>query len=1335
MSFLTRGRSARFFGQTADPQGAAMPRSSMRQLRPTALRALTLLAILLAPLLAHAQSARFTGQVTDPQGSVVPKAEVQVINEETAAKFTAVTDAAGNYTVPFLAAGRYQIVVKVSGFAPSVNSGVVLSVGQAFVLNIQLAVEGATSNVEVTGNSEVTQVNTETAEVSGTITGKEVTGIQLNGRNFTQLITLTPGVSNQTQQDEARVGLMGSVSYSVNGGRTEYNSFQVDGSETLNVGINKDHSTLIVYPSVDAIQEIKILTSNYGAKYPSTGDGTTIVTTKSGTDSYHGEIYEFLRNEDLNAKGYFDIGNSAPLYRRNDFGGTIGGPLLIPHLYNGKGRTHFFFSEEARSEIDPYAYRQAVPSLGERYGDFSDVCPSVGPGESVAFSTAQYPDCPAANAQQGRVSGETLRTFPGNQMTQYISPTATAFLNAGIIPLPTATSGCNSSGTSCYNAEVTLPLYYREELFRIDHTINDKHVASFRYIHDEYSNTQPIPQYGFVTNNFPTIQNRIYGPGVSWIARLTSIFTPHLLNEFVASYTDSRITFADIPGKDVALDQKTVSEVTSGMTSIFDNGGKGADGLAKLPGIVIAGNNAEYGGYGFAVDSAYMPWKHTNPIYSLQDNLTWTWRKHTVQAGAQWVYFQRNQLNDAIGSATGDTQGLITFSNIATVHTTGNAFANFLGWGNSELNGVGPSTYQQDSAQGEYYQRYQIVEPYIDDEWKITPHLTLDLGVRFSLFGVYHEKNHNAYNWVPSAFSTATEEEVGIEAATGALYNTTTGAYLPFFGSDNKPNPLLLNGIVQCGVGGVPDGCMKGHLWNPAPRVGVAWDPFGNGKTSIRAGYGVFFEHGTADEANTGSLEGGAQMVLTMTQRNSGAPNCIGQVGVGCADKAAFAPNVVSIPTQAVWPYVQQWSLSVERELPLSTLVSAAYVGSKGTHLTVEREINQLTPPVQSLNPFGPHQPFLQSDCNVTGYEGGTGAYSVSGGVIGIDSPLYHNMQAACVGVGTGGQIDPVSLRTYAPGLNNIYELENTANSSYNAFQFALRRVQGPLFLGVAYTYSHSLDNASDRSDATFVNSFDVKSNHASSNFDQRQLLHVSYIYDLPLYHFLQKFLAGINSDPNPESGAVNRPASSYLTSRLGKILFDHWQLSGLTQFETGIPFTVVNGGSPNGVSVLDNAGVDNGVGAGSYPDLVGSPKTHHVKNTGGSSSGPLLLNPAAFAAPRGLTFGTAGRNVLNNPSRWNFDTAMQKDFHLPVLGESTSLQFRAEAFNVFNHTQFRIYNPTLGNQANNTIGCYGPDSYSAGDPGGEESGDNGCLAGQSFLHPVDAHRPRTIQFGLKLAF
>ncbi len=286
--------------------------------------------------------------------------------------------------------------------------------------------------------------------------------------------------------------------------------------------------------------------------------------------------------------------------------------------------------------------------------------------------------------------------------------------------------------------------------------------------------------------------------------------------------------------------------------------------------------------------------------------------------------------------------------------------------------------------------------------------------------------------------------------------------------------------------------------------------------------------------------------------------------------------------------------------------------------------------------------------------------------------------------------------------------------------QMTLRRSTGPLTLGVAYSYSHSIDDSSDRSDTTLVNALDIASNKASSNFDQRHLLNISYLYKLDsVVNRLRYWFSDAGYDSSSPGTALPDD------SGFGRALFNGWEISGITTFQSGTPFSVVNGASSNGVSVLDNAGVANGTGAGSYPDVIGNA---HNRAPYGSvnpeSIGPALFNSAAFAAPTGLTFGDAGRNFLNNPHRLNFDVALLKHFKIT---EGSNLEFRAEGFNVFNHTQFIVYDPDRGNQANNTVNCYGGENYSAGDAG--------CLAGSAFLHPIEAHRSRTMQFGLKLSF
>jgi hypothetical protein len=320
--------------------------------------------------------------------------------------------------------------------------------------------------------------------------------------------------------------------------------------------------------------------------------------------------------------------------------------------------------------------------------------------------------------------------------------------------------------------------------------------------------------------------------------------------------------------------------------------------------------------------------------------------------------------------------------------------------------------------------------------------------------------------------------------------------------------------------------------------------------------------------------------------------------------------------------------------------------------------------------------------------------------------------------------------------LGNILSVANTADSNYNAFQLSIRRTVAPLVFGLSYTYSHSIDDSSDRSDADFVNSYDLASNKASSNFDQRHSVSLSYIYNLPLEkkdrdkiaHWL--FATGPSNDPSAKKTAS--ASGSGEASALSDALLAGWQLSGITVFQTGTPFSVINGGSAGGIGVSDNGGVANYFGTGSYADCVANPSSAiPLQGHNRQSFGPLLVNPGNFLAPRGLTFGDCGRNSLNNPRRTNFNVSLLK--HFKVLGER-DLEFRAEAFNLFNHTQFRIYDQAHpGNTGNNIIGCYGGAAVDYSAAGGR--GGANCLKGSSFLHPVDAHDPRIIQFGLKFDF
>jgi hypothetical protein len=1174
-----------------------------------------------------------TGTVRDSSGAVIPGAKVSVYNNDRGIHRDTLTDSSGDYLVQGLNEGTYTVAVAVAGFKKFLATNTVVHVGENVRIDAALEVGSVTTEITVRG-SNAGIVETQSSEESTTIDSTQISQLELNGRSFVQLIELSPGVSNQTGQSEGTTGPNGSVSYAVNGGRTEFNNWEIDGGDVMDAG---SMANLNVFPNVDALDQIQILTSGYDAEYGRSAGATVEAVTKSGTNEFHGELFEYLRNQMFNAANYFNPpGTPAAAYKKHDFGGTLGGPIIRNKLF-------FFYSEELRRENVPSFYDQSVPSNAERAGDFSAVCPTPGTifTRNIGTQYPYYPDCPAYAldaAQDGGVTG-----FPSNNIAPYISKP-----NAGLLLAVLPQANTIQSGFPFLDESVNNPYSTHQELFRIDYGIKPNLRLSFRYIHDQdlvvQDGTTPWNE-----GNLPGLPGQEVYPGISMVTSLQWTASPTLTNEVMAGYGSNSISITNSTAA-----ANTPAGLT--MTSLFPNSFGG-----KIPTININGGVS----YDPMIqDAGPTPFNNSNPTYTYRDTLTKLIHSHNLKTG---FYFTANQKNED-GEVW--TQGEAGFSAnasssytqpIGPIPSTGDSFADFL---LGEL-----ASYTQYNTEVKYHFHYRMFEPFVQDDWRVARKLTLNLGLRMSFFSLYTEKNNLSYVFDPAAYKLADAPTL-----------SPVDGHLIFPAGQSV---ATITGIVHCGTNGIPAGCLKGNIWNPAPRVGFSYDPFGNGKTAIRAAYGIFYDHTNGNDDNTEGTEDNPPLILNAEEfyiqgyTNIKEGEYFPMVPIALS-ASVYPFNYSQVISKMKWPSIQQWHLDIQRQLMRDTMATIAYVGSHGTHLTVQDDLNQLHDLPASQNPFPPGVPITDESCANDTLPDGT---PVTG------EALVH-LNIACYNV------DPDYYRNNFPGYDGISGMYLGGSSSYDALQVSGRRTARTLQLTLAYTYSHSIDNASDRYDGSFVDSYHMNRNRASSDFDQRHILNFSYIYTLPVLARRNRLMRGV---------------------------FGGWQYSGITEIQTGDPTFLVG---PN----YDNAGVANYNSTGSYVDKAPG-ISDNVSHFSGSRIqagiyGPLLFNPSAFNMPQGLTFGDEGRNSLSMPRTSNFDMGLFK--HFPIK-EKTTIEFRTEAFNVFNHPEFTGINNSA------------PDCYGANDGYTYNFGYNACVQGvygpSSFLHPDSVHDPRIAQFALKVIF
>jgi hypothetical protein len=819
------------------------------------------------PALAQRITATIRGTVTDPTGGVVPGAQVSLKGEDTGLARSTTTNTSGNYSFTELPVGSYQVSVELSGFKTDVRSKIALNVADVREVDFQLT----TGNVSelVTVEAPLVPVQTVGGEVAGLVTGEQVRELPLNGRNFLQLTTLMPGVSQGDDFNTKDRGLMSGIAVSVSGGLLGGNMWTVDGANNNDVGSNH---TILVFPSVDAIEEFKVHRNSYGAEFGASSGAQVNIVTRSGTNEYHGGAYYFGRNESLASRDYFLEQADQPKgpLSVKDFGWNFGGPII-------KDKIHFFASQEWNREKRGITRTAFVPTEAERAGDFS--------GPTIEGCSSAAPIDP--------LTGEP---FPGNRIpADRLSPAGLLVLQLYPSPNTTPSSGsCNNWVTA-----LNTPINWRQEHIRMDWTISQKTRLMVRYTQDSWKNDSPSAQETLWGDDpFPAVDSNWDQPGRSLTAQLTQNIGSKAVNTLTFTYSANVITVTR-GGTNPQLND----QLNSAIPGIFPDSIKeyGAD----------RGHAVFFGRESYGDDLQNMaPFKNNQNLFVLKDDYSAVFGKHFVKAGVVGSYNQKNEdvfdWGSGESSQFGDAVGLTGEGD-----TTGNALADIL------LRGMA-FDFSESSADRSIQQRWRDFEAYVADSWKIHPHVTLDYGVRWSRLESPYDLGDTISSFVPSAFDPA----LGSDACNGLLLPPGSNSCQAAGLRGGKPGPN--RSLAET----------NSYL---SPRLGVAWDVRGNGKTAVRAGFGRFILRE--------SLQGGLNLGFN-------PPFNLAQLGSRTLDSAAepfpgaFSANQ-GVPLYGIDPagkfgYTWQWNASVQREIAHNTTLEVGYVGSKGKRLSRPYDANQV---------------------------------------------------------------------------------------------------------------------------------------------------------------------------------------------------------------------------------------------------------------------------------------------------------------------------------------------------------------------------------------------------------
>ncbi len=932
------------------------------------------------------------GSVHDQSGASIVGATITIQNADQNNSVVRVvtSNENGEYVAPFLAVGHYILVAEAKDFKKVERRGVKLDVNDRLTINFSLSPGSVTESVTV--EADASPIELQTATSSGLISGTEIRELAINTRNYEQLVALTPGVTTGLASDQLYVGvtsptgLSNQINFSVNGGRPTQNNWSVDGADNVDRGANL---TLLTYPSVDSIEEFRVVRGQFDAEYGRSSSGQINVITRSGTSQFHGSLYEFFRNDVLNANSFFN--NRAqidrPPLRYNDFGGTFSGPIFIPGVYNtARKKTFFFFSEEVRRVITNTNFDPVLPSQANLSGNFlTPVC------------------------VQHDMNGNCIQQATQISPTQF-NPAAAAYIKDIYSKLPLPAQG-NPDGTGVdmpFVARNTFNLH--QEIIKVDHTFGPKLSLMGRFEND----TIPTQEPGglFTGSALPGVATTsTNSPGKQFSIRATSTITPQIVNEGGYNYSYGAVV-SDPIGLGAA---KNAPDVVSVITLAFP---------VQVPRVPNLSFNDSEGLFGFG---SYRDFSHNHHWF---DNVSVSHGKHTFKFGFQYNWYQKSE------NAGSGNEGTFSFDD---TNPNGDATLD-QEWANFLLGNV--SSFTQNNTDFRAEIRQHQWELYGQDNYRVKDNLTLTLGVRYSRFNQPTDANGHATGFDPALFDPAKAPQ--IDPSTGNLVaNTGTALNGVIIGGQNSP---------------FGDEVARHDTHDFAPRIGIAWDPFKTGKTSIRAGYGIFY-----DSPSIGTQENG-EFANPPFSGNVTISNTVFNDPTAILPDVNLSPPALTVQ-QSDWkqPYSQEWTLDVQREVAPKLFVDIGYVGNKGTHLVGVIDINEPLPL----------------------------AYVAAG----IPAPITSGKRTA--------QLNAV--RPFL-GYDAINAFSSRFDSDYHALQMSVqKRFSGNSQISANYTYSHAITNS--QSDfRTPQNTYNLSDERGEAQFDRRHVLTVSYIYELPFYRNQQGF-------------------------------------------------------------------------------------------------------------------------------------------------------------------------------------------------------------------------------------